>query len=314
MRPHLVAQTSLPPLWSLDRVPGASVWLAHTEEGELLVLDDTLAVLRTVALPQEWKGGHAVAPDLSFVAASGPDRVSVLDMTGRQVWSHPHADWVFEESGSCVVTTDARGVWAVARTEDGDACMLFDAQDGSVRRTAPLPSETVGSELLPHPDGIHVGVAAGHGDDAYRIFLVASDGDGPASEVPPGDTRILIDIQPGSGLMLTTPYGEGPIALLRSPDGGIVAARQPAQLFPGQDEQFDFYAGFLGPDRVLAASSAQRHMVFSVPDLRPVAEIEYPDDDERAWLIVRHDGTWVTADPDTGRVQLWRLGGGLLGG
>jgi hypothetical protein len=299
-------------LWSLDRVPGASVWLAHTEDGELLILDDTLAVLRTVPLPSDWKGGHAVAPDLSYVAASGPDRVCVLDMTGRQVWSHPHADWEFEESGSCVFTTDARGVWAVMRGGDADVCMLFDAADGTVRRSAPLPSQTVGSELLPHPDGIHVGIAAGHGDDAYRIFLVASDGEGPAVEVPPGDTRILIDIQPGSGLMLTTPYGEGPLALLRSPDGGIVAARRPDALFPDGDELFDFYAGFLGPERVLAASSAQRHVVFSVPDLRPIGEVEYPDDRERGWLVVRHDGTWVTADPDSGLVRLWREGSGAM--
>lgn len=305
MRPHLAAQTSLPPLWSLDRVPGASVWLAHTEDGELLVLDDALKVQRTVPLPSDWKGGHAVAPDLSYVAASGPDRVCVLDMTGRQVWSHPHADWEFEESGSCVVTTDARGVWAIVRTGDSDDCVLFDAADGRVLRTAPLSAATVGSELLPHPDGIHVGVASGHGDDAYRVFLVASDGAGPATELTAGDSRILIDIQPGSGLMLTTPYGPGPLALLRSPDGGVVAARQPDPLFPGADELFDFYAGFLGPDRVIAASSEQRHVVFSVPDLRPIAEVEYPDDAGRAWLVVRHDGTWVTADPDTGLVRLW---------
>ncbi|MDI2127980.1 hypothetical protein [Yinghuangia seranimata] len=313
MRPHLAAQTSLPPLWSLDRVPGASAWLAHTEDGELLVLDDSLATVRRIALPSDWKGGHAVAPDLSFVAASGPDRVCVLDMTGRQIWSHPHADWEFEESGSCVVSTDARAVWAVLRTEEADVCALFDAKDGTVRRSAALPAQTVGSELLPHPDGIHVGVASGHGDDAYRIFLVASDGTGPARELPASEEpRILIDIQPGSGLMLTTPYGDGPLALLRSPDGGIVAARQPGTLLPGDDEVFDFYAGFLGPDRVLAASSDQRHLVFSVPDLRPVAEIEYPDTTERAWLVVRHDGTWVTADPDTGLVRLWRAETGVF--
>lgn len=306
MRPHLAAQTTLPPLWSLDRVPGASVWLAHTEDGELLVLDDALTVVRTVPLPAEWKGGHAVAPDLSFVAASGPDRVCVLDMTGRQVWSHPHADWEFEESGSCVVTTDARGVWAVLREEESDSCVLFDAADGTVRRHAPLPAPTIASELLPHPDGIHVGVSAGQGDDAYRVFLIASDGSGPADELPPGEARILIDIQPGSGLMLTTPFGAGPLALLRSPDGGIVAARRHDPLFPEPDEVFDFYAGFLGPDRVIAASSTQRHVVFSVPDLRPVAEVEYPDDAERAWLVVRYDGTWVTADPDSGLVRLWR--------
>ncbi|HSA52179.1 MAG TPA: hypothetical protein VLH10_18985, partial [Yinghuangia sp.] len=313
MRPQLVAQTSLPPLWSFDRVPGASVWLAHTQDGELLVLDDALAVLRKVALPAEWKGGHAVAPDLSFVAASGPDRVCALDMTGRQIWSRPHADWEFEESGSCVATTDARGVWAVVRTEEADTCVLFDAQDGTVLRTAPLPAQTVGSELLPHPDGVHVGVAAGHGDEAYRVFLVASGDTGPARELP-GEARILIDIQPGSGLMLTTPYGAGPLALLRSPDGGIVAARRHDALFADDDEVFDFYAGFLGPDRVLAASSAQRHIVFSVPDLRPITEVEYPDDASRAWLVVRYDGTWVTADPDTGSVRLWHAEqSGMLG-
>ncbi|UGQ09164.1 hypothetical protein LO772_19605 [Yinghuangia sp. ASG 101] len=305
MRPQLVAQTSLPPLWSLDRVPGASVWLAHTEDGELLVLDDALAVLSTVALPAEWKGGHAVAPDLSFVAASGPDRVAALDMTGHQIWSRPHADWQFEESGSCVATADARGVWAVVRTEDTDTCVLFDAKDGTVLRTAPLPARTIGSELLPHPDGVHVGIAAGHGDDAYRVFLVAADGTGPARELP-GESRILIDIQPGSHLMLTTPYGEGPLALLRSPDGGLVAARRHDALFAEGDEVFDFYAGFLGADRVLAASSAGRHVVFSVPDLRPVAEVDYPDDAERTWLIVRYDGTWVTADPASGDVRLWQ--------
>lgn len=253
MRAQLLARATLPSLWSLDRIPGAAAWLAHGVDGALVVLDDSLTAVREVRLPADWKGGHAVTPDLGHFVASAPDRVVVLDPEGREVWSHPHVPWEAEEAGSCAVT--AAGVWAVVRTAEGDRCVLLDVADGALRAAWPLDPATVGSELLPHPDGVHVGLAASHADDAYRIFVLAADAQDKPVEVPPGDNRVLTDIHTSGRMMLTTPIEAGPLALVRFPDGAVIAARQGEQIFPDEDEVFDIYAGFLRRDIVLAASS-----------------------------------------------------------
>jgi hypothetical protein len=305
MRAQLLARATLPPLWSLDRIPGAAAWLAHGVDGSLVVLDDSLNIVRSIRLPQDWKGGHSVTPDLGHFVASAPDRVVALDAEGREVWAHPHTPWEFEEAGSCAV--GSAGIWAVVRAPEGDRCVLLDVVDGSLRSAWPVAPATVGSELLPHPDGVHVGLAASHADDAYRIFVVAANVADSAAQVPPGESRVLTDIHPSGRIMLTTPIEAGPLSLVRFPDGAVIAAKPGEQVFPDEDEVFDIYAGFLSRDLVLAASSGERHVLFSVPDLRPIAEIEYPEDAPSEWLVVRADGTWLTADSESGTVCTWRL-------
>ncbi|GCD97239.1 hypothetical protein [Embleya hyalina] len=305
MRAQLLARATLPSLWSLDRIPGAAAWLAHGVDGSLVVLDDSLAVVREIRLPGDWKGGHSVTPDLARFVASTPDRVVVLDADGTEVWSHPHVPWQAEEAGSSAVT--AAGIWAVVRTAEGDRCVLLDAADGAPRVIRPVAPATVGSELIPHPDGVHLGLAASHADDAYRIFVLASAGAEEVAEVPPGESRVLTDIHASGQMMLTTPIEAGPLSLVRFPDGAVIAARPGEQVFPDPDEVFDIYAGFLRRDLVLAASSGERHVLFSVPDLRAVAEIEYPEDAPREWLVVRSDGIWLTADAESGTVCAWTL-------
>ncbi|MGC0421349.1 hypothetical protein [Embleya sp. AB8] len=306
MRAQLLARATLPSLWSLDRIPGAAAWLAHGVDGSLVVLDDSLTTVREMRLPGDWKGGHSVTPDLGHFVASAPDRVVLLDAAaGTEVWSHPHVPWESEEAGSAAVT--AAGIWAMTRTAEGDRCVLLDGADGRAQASWPLEPATVGSELLPHPDGVHVGLAASHADDAYRIFVLGAHAPESAVEVPPGESRVLTDIHGSGRIMLTTPIEAGPLALVRFPDGAVIAARPGEQVFPDPDEVFDIYAGFLRRDLVLAASSGERHVLFSVPDLRAVAEIDYPEDAPREWLVVRADGTWLTADAESGTVCAWAL-------
>lgn len=305
MRAQLLARADLPSLWSLDRIPGAAAWLAHGVDGSLTVLDDSLTVVREMRLPEEWRGGHAVTADLDRFVVSAPDRVAVLDAEGREVWAFPHAPWKEDEAGSCAVS--AAGVWAVVRGDDGDRCVLFALADGALLGVWPLWPATVGSELLPHPDGVRVGLAASHTDDTYRVFVLGADALDRVDEVPPGENRVLTDMHTSGAMMLTTPIEDGPLALVRFPDGAVIAARQSAQVFPEEDEVFDIYAGFVRRDLVLAASSGERHVLFSVPDLRPIAEVAYPDDAPREWLVVRADGTWLTADAESGIVCAWGL-------
>ncbi|MEU0935752.1 MULTISPECIES: hypothetical protein [unclassified Embleya] len=305
MRAQLLARATLPSLWSLDRIPGAAAWLAHGVDGSLVVLDDSLSTVCEVRLPEDWRGGHSVTPDLGYFVASAPDRVVVLDGQGREVWAHPHTPWEPEEAGSCAVT--AAGIWAVVRTAEGDRCVLLDGADGSALAAWPLDPATVGSELIPHPDGVHVGLAASHADDAYRVFVLGTDAPDRVAEVPPGESRVLTDVHGSGRMMLTTPIEAGPLALVRYPDGAVIAARPGEQVFPDPDEVFDIYAGFVRRDLVLAASSGERHVLFSVPDLRAIAEVEYPEDAPREWLVVRSDGVWLTADAESGAVCMWSL-------
>jgi hypothetical protein len=119
---------------------------------------------------------------------------------------------------------------------------------------------------------------------------------------------VLADVHPGGELLLTTPAADGPLGVIRQPDGAVIAACPSTRVFTDADEVFDVYAGFLLPELVLAASSGGRHLLCSVPDLRPVAEVEYPDGLEPGeWLVVRDDGCWLTADPADGSVRLWTL-------
>ncbi|HVF05571.1 MAG TPA: hypothetical protein VNA20_12085 [Frankiaceae bacterium] len=305
------------------RLPGHVVWRLPggrwtVERGpELLVVDARLDVLAAFALgdARDWRGIHAVSPDLAVAVLSLPDRVRAVDRRNRALWEFPHPPWG-DNSGSAGIAADGV-VWVTAPVlppprgaHAPEWWLTLDLGTGRLLGESPTATDAAGSEHLIHPDGRRVGLSVGEGQDAARIFWGEYDGTRATVRQAAGDDRVLIDISPDGRHYLTTPHGTNPgIALHDMETDELVARLDGWSLFG--DNDFGFHAGFLDDELVLACSEEEDHLVLldaRTLALRAVADLPrgmaaYPP-------ITGGDGSWLCHDWRTGDHLALRLADG----
>src|SRR5438132_8235846 len=184
------------------RLHGGSGWYSRSAE-TLSILDEGFGVVRRFALGPDVPGVCGVSPDLTRVAVSGRDRIRVVDEQGAVLWSVSHSPWGTDYSyaGSCGFSLDGRQVWATVpdtalgtevhdglwdddldadqpsgagrwgRPESwGDQWWVLDATTGAILGRGWLGAAATGSRVLAHPDGVHMGLDLGEGQDGSRIY------------------------------------------------------------------------------------------------------------------------------------------------
>lgn len=301
---------------SPERGPSRSAdgaWQVHTLDLRLLVFDSCFQTLRQVfILP--WEGNCSVRSDLERVAVAGSDQIAVVSLDGRTVWRVPHHTWgprlgAVGSAGSCAFSPDGCQVWAVVPqpVDDagGDQCWILDAATGHVLDRVPLHCSTIGSSILPHPDGRHLLLSL---DAPYEVGWIGSgrwDNGRATVSIGRSDHEVLADLHPNGDRYLTTPIEDDKLTVRRFPDGALQAVRRGAEVFDG-DDGFDLPGGFLDTGRVIAKEFDGRTALFMTDTLEMVDVIDYPPDAVTELPLPNGRGVWSTFDFFTGRLQVWK--------
>jgi hypothetical protein len=188
----------------------------------------------TAAFPLPWPrwdhGVHSVSPDGTFAVFSGQRAVRAMGRDGKTLWEYRHNCWGPElghphtgdeqevcrglEHGSCRISDDGRLVWAhvVAEPEPGgweERWVVLDARNGRELAWLPLESAAAGSNHLSHPDGVHMGLSIGMGQDGILLHWARWDGEKLSGwDLNEGLDRILMDVHPGCpGFLTVEHYG-----------------------------------------------------------------------------------------------------------
>lgn len=297
------------------------------------------------------RGVHSVSPDGSFAVFSGQRAVRAVGRGGETLWEYRHGCWDPEighphsgdeqevcrglEHGSCRISDDGRFVWAHvvgaeagAGQDEGDGerageghsageweerWVVLDARDGRELARLPLDSAAAGSHHLSHPDGVHMGLCIGMGQDGILLHWARWDGEKlTAWDLNETMDRILTDVHPGHPGFLTVEH-DGTDLCLHALDGTVLATAEPE---PADEEPpcWDYGCGFVDADTVIAstvdsddAPEDGSHWLLDARTLEIRGAVAYPEGAGAVDSYVRPlgDGTWLTCDDSSGTLHRW---------
>lgn len=325
-----------------ERMPRAL--LRHGHELEVHDLHEVFVGERAPAavFPLPWpgwdRGVHSVSPDATFAVFSGQRAVRAVGRRGELLWEYRHACWGPEighphtgdeqevcrglEHGSCQVSADGRFVWAhvVVEPEVGnwqERWVLLDAGDGRELGRIPLDSAASGSRHLRHPDGVHMGLCIGMGQDGVLLHWARWDGEQLTGwDLGRRTDRILLDAHPAHPGFLTVEH-YGTDLELHALDGTMIAE---ACLDPDDDEEDDpprweYDGGFVDAHTLISSVTGSggpehaRHRLLDARTLEVRGEVEYPGGAVDSYVRPLGDGTWLTYDDTTGTLSRWAEAG-----
>ncbi|MGK5553742.1 hypothetical protein ACSNOI_19185 [Actinomadura kijaniata] len=340
IRARLVASARLPGAEGRHHPPDLEGRRVLLVDGDVLAVYDLEELFRgraepAAAFPFPWpgwtRGGHSVSPDGAFAVLSGQRSVRAVTAGGGTLWEHRHPCWDAEdghphaddaqvcpgtESGFCRITADGSAVWAHVPhggdEAEGEEWLVLDAGTGTVLARAALDTVASGSEHLAHPDGLHMGLSVGEGEDRAPVFWGRWDGVELTVRLL-DDGRYLADAR--ADAFLTVAHEGDDIVLHRFPDGGGTA-RLPAGTVPphapGAHPYWDFGCGHVDADHVIASTAGcdrglgpERHWLLDAATLiRRSDPVAYPGDVTGPPRPLG-DGTWLTWND--GRLLRWEI-------
>jgi hypothetical protein len=284
-------------------------WVVTCPDNDLWAIDRRLADLARFRLPDDALGTHGIRPDLQIAAVSAKSRVVAIDRAGVVVWELPHPAWGRGDSerGSCWFSDDGLYVWAHVPTAHGpDEWLLLRTETGAVAGRSNLSCYSAGSRSIRHPDGVHVGLLVGEGQDGSNNYLGRVEGGTPTVDRLDDPSRVLVSFSPDGRYFMTTPHADGPIQIHRFSDRVVVGNLEPGAVFSG-DEGFDFYGGFIDDEVVvLTARELDAILVATVPGFDEVHTVGLPIRRAGEFVDV-FPGGLLTSDWNTGQTMTWRL-------
>ncbi|WP_377269807.1 hypothetical protein [Peterkaempfera sp. SMS 1(5)a] len=279
--------------------------------------------------------GAVVAPDGGCVVRSSQAAVECVGADGVERWrlgfeapTHESVGWL-----DCAFSTDGAQVWVyrpdamLGRGEGGDRWLVLDAEDGRVLAEAPLPTVGQGARQMMHPDGRHVLLDVGEGQDGVQLFRGALVGERLEVHEYPWDDRCLIDVSPDGREFMTVGHGTDDAVFHAFPDGEELCSFGLERFVPedaDQDEDADdveddddveeeqerialgWSGGYLNEETAVITLTGEsgdvewtRHQVVDLASGAILGEL--PGEPR-----LLGDGTWVAMD-DQGRLSHWGL-------
>lgn len=309
---------------------------------EVYDLDGLFAGERAPAavFPVPWPGWehgvHSVSPDGSFTVFSGQRAVRAVAVGGGTLWEYRHGCWGPElghahtgddhevcggfEHGSCRVSDDGRLVWAHVVMGPGDGAaagreywVVLDARDGRELARLPLDSAAAGSHHLSHPDGVHMGLCIGMGQDGILLHWARWNGETLTGwDLNATMDRILADVHTGlPGFLTVEHYGAD--LQLHTLDGAVISEAAPEPADGEEPPYWDYSCGFVDADTVIASTvesdeepDRARHWLLHARTLETRGTVRYPTGPVDSYVRPLGDGTWLTYDDTSATLQRWR--------
>jgi hypothetical protein len=231
--------------------------------------------------------GYAVAPDLSRALYTTTNRVTCIDRDGSPIWQldfEPSASVRPNAHNSCEFSPDCTVAWiyrpdAIARKADGDTWLAVDAHTGQVVARADLSSVGHGGVHCAHPDGVHMLLDVGEGQDGSRLYRGRLDGDRIDLFEYAWGSRILVSVTSDGRHLMTVDHDSADAAFHAYPDGEVLA-RVPIQALG-----HDLFDAFIEP------------VGGYVNDSTAVVTVSGEGEDEQVWF------ERYLVDPRTGEVR-----------
>ncbi|WP_328930142.1 hypothetical protein OG429_03100 [Streptomyces sp. NBC_00190] len=291
----------------------------------------------TAVFPVPWpgwdRGVHSVSPDGSFTVFSGQRAIRAVGVGGDTLWEYRHGCWGPEighahtgdeqqvchgfEHGSCRVSDDGRLVWAHVviepEAQDWQECwVVLDARNGREQARLPLDSAASGSHHLSHPDGIHMGLCIGMGQDGILLHWARWDGEKLTSwDLNETMDRILVDTHTGlPGFLTVEHYGAD--LQLHALDGTVLAEEAPEPPDGEDPPCWDYGCGFVDAGTVIASTvdsdedpDRARHWLLDARTLKTRGTVVYPNGPVDSHVRPLGDGTWLTYDDSSETLNRW---------
>jgi hypothetical protein len=317
------------------------------DEG-MLAVHDLEALFNGVTAPQlsfrspwsSWRRGvNSVSPDLSFAVFSGQRAICAVEADGVVRWEYGHECWGHREhdhtiaghvcggleSGSVRVSDDGTLVWGHVRGSDYEEWLVLDAITGGVVARTPLDSAAAGSVHIAHPDGEHVGLSIGLGQDGAMLYWARCEKGHLRSWDMNDDDRILVDVHPSGTRFLTLDHNCGDLSVHAFPSGAAMATIDDAAIPPLQREEgdeyhenedpayWDYYCGHIDSTAVIAGTTEAdeehgegRHWLLDSATLEILGQISYPCPIKGPARPLG-DGTWLTHNAYSGQLTRWAV-------
>ncbi|MFF3616531.1 hypothetical protein [Streptomyces sp. NPDC002580] len=282
------------------------------------------------------RGVHSVSPDATFAVFSGQRAVRAVGPAGERLWQYGHGCWGPElghahtgdeqevcggsESGSCRISDDGRLVWAHVvveqkgrKEQDWQECwVVLDARNGQELARLPLDSAASGSHQLSHPDGVHMGLCIGMGQDGILLHWARWDGETLTGwDLNETMDRILVDVHGELPRFLTVEHYGADLSL-HALDGSVLAEGVPESSDDEDPLYWDYGCGFVDADTVIASTAESdedpdqaRHWMLDARTLRIRGAISYPTGPVDSPVRPLGDGTWLTYDSGSGTLDRW---------
>ncbi|KAM5354105.1 hypothetical protein ACJ41O_000755 [Fusarium nematophilum] len=261
---------------------------------------------------------HAVAPDLSRAAYTTRNSVVCVSQDGDLLWRYdlePRSTRLYGHTPSCAFSLDGTGLWvyrpdAMAGRGHRDIWVVLRVDTGEVIAEADLDTVGHGGQHIQHPNGQHVLLEVGEGQDGVNIFRAVLTDNRLDLHSYGWIDRCLVDLAPNGRWFMTVAHGQNDIAFHAFPDGEVVL-RLPITAFGYYDDEsfIDWTGGFLDQDiaivTIIGETDDQEWHHHHRVDLRsgaPLGRFEAHSRDRYDFEPLG-DGTWITSDPNGNPVR-----------
>jgi hypothetical protein len=263
--------------------------------------------------------GHAVAPDLRRAVYTTDDDMVCVDRDGNTVWRlafGTRAEQRYVAAASCAFSPDGALVWlyrpdVMARRGDGpDQWVAVDAVTGDVVATAELDCVGQGGTQFAHPDGVHMLLDVGEGQDGSRVYRGHLHHDVIDLSAYPWTDRLLVGLAPDGRHFMTVHHNQEDVTFHTYPDGDVVLWIPVESFGYEPDEAYvEWTGGYLDARTAIVVIGGEtederewylRHLV----DVRTGQVLGTLDAQSRDVYDVQPlgDGSWLSTD-DNNRIR-----------
>jgi hypothetical protein len=191
-----------------------------------------------------------------------------------------------------------------------DMLVVLRADTGDVVAKVELDSVGHGAHLAQYPDGRHVLLGVGEGQDGAKIFRAALTYAGIDLYPYGWIDHCLVDLASDGRWFMTIDHSQTDVAFHNFPDGKIVL-HLPVAAFGYQDEKLfiDWRGGFLYPDiaivTIMGRTDEQEWRHHHQANLRtgaPSDRFEASPQDGYDFELLG-DGSWIISKPDSNLIR-----------
>lgn len=207
-------------------------------------VDEALGPVVTYRVePNDKVQSHAATPNLDRAVYTTRNKVTCVGQGSSLLWSYnlePHTSEPLPRT-ECIFSLDGDLLWLYrpdAMTDRGpDRIVVLLASTGEVVAQAELDTVGQGAQFVQHPDGRHVMLDVGEGQDGAKLFLATlTDSGGIDLHSYGWDDRALIDIAPNGQCFMTVDHGRDDVAFHAFPSGEEIL-RLPTTAFGYEDDE-----------------------------------------------------------------------------